>query len=252
MEAGYTGSGVVLQVTDHAKIRRMQILIRERKAQLFSSIISPSLRLYEHVANMLIHECVLHTPTNSLSFAAPYISERLSLTDFPAPIVTDSHVSSLYALRASCHAVLNTFLTLEINIISSSPLVMFTAKVFYSMWLLVKLYVAITSTGNTYGSFIDARSLELEHYLGKLASIGDIIGRADSTFMTGQMLRSSRRLQEWIQNYDALRTEDNAVLVSPVHMESGSLASGYPDALLWETSTFGSSSYDIDKLFGTV
>lgn len=252
MEAGYTGSGVMLQVTDYAKIQRMQNLVRERKAQLFSSIISPSLKLYEHVATMFIHECVLHTPTNSLSFAAPYISERLSLTDFPAPIVTESLVSTLYALRTNCHAVLDTFLTFEITIISSSPLIIFTAKAFYSMWLLVKLHIAITSTGNTYGSFMDADSLECEGYLERLATIGDTIGAVDSTFMTGQMLRSSRRLQEWIQNYDTLRAEENTVLAPSVNLENSNLLSGYPGTLLWESSNPGSWSYDIDKLFGTL
>lgn len=110
MEAGYNGSGLILDVTDDTRMRWMQNLITDRKAQVFSSLKCPSLTLYNDFATLFLHECILHTPTNDRSFAAPYVAERLSMADFPAPIVTSHHINSLYTLRDTWSAFShNTF-----------------------------------------------------------------------------------------------------------------------------------------------
>jgi len=209
IEAGYHSSDPVVLITDHQKIRRLQNLIIDRKAQTFSSQSYPSLKLYDHFAIILLNECILHTSTNKRSFAAPYIAERLSITDFPAPIVTPDHIAALYKLRDGCHSTLNTFLNFGIDVITSSPLIIFTAKAFYAIWLLIKLYVAVTATGNTYGVFMDAQSLELDNYLEKLAELGDLLCATDAEDIAGRMLKTSRRLKEWVVNCSALQAEES-------------------------------------------
>jgi len=249
VEAGYTGSDITLEVSDYAKLRRMQNLVGERKAQTMSSMRCPILIMYEHFAIMLIHECILHTSTNITSFAAPYIAERLSLTDFPAPHVTKEHVSSIHKLRESCHNVLDTFLGLETTQISFSPMIMFTTKAFYSLWLLAKLYIATTSPGNTYGDFVNVGDLELESYFEKFAVLGDTIGAVDDAFMMSQMLRSARRLREWVRNYDLLRAEESKAMTQ--YLEADKVDLERVDNIYWDTSNFvfEETEYSLENLF---
>ncbi|CZR65007.1 uncharacterized protein PAC_14907 [Phialocephala subalpina] len=195
VEAGYHGSDSTLEVTDHAEIRRIQNLIRDRKAQVYSSVSCPSLKLYEHVATLYLHERILHTPTNKRSFAAPYVAERLSMSDFPAPLVTPSDIPFLYGLRDACRAVLNTIMAFEVMEIAPPPLLMLSAKAYYANWLLTKLYIAVTASGNTYGAFINAESLELENHLGKMADLGDTICTIDEAYVAGKGLLSAKRLR---------------------------------------------------------
>ncbi|KAL2068564.1 hypothetical protein VTL71DRAFT_14901 [Oculimacula yallundae] len=224
-EANYSTSLPVLEVTDHIQIRRLQNLIIDRKAQLFHSNSTPALRMYENIATLYLHECILHTPTNKRSFAAPYVAERLSLTDFPAPVVTPDHIPFLYGLRDACHTALNAVLALDYRDIAFAPIVTFTAKAFYAQWLLIKLYVAVTASGNTYGAFISAESLQVEHYLQKISEIGDKICELDPEHMGGKGLQqSSKKIKEWVFNCDVLRAEDTLKnMRDPVILPSGVL-----------------------------
>ena len=257
VEAGYNDSDVTLQITDHTKIQRIQNLIKDWKGQVFSSLSCPRLKLYEHIAIMYLHEYILLTPTNKHTFAAPYIAERLSMTDFPVPFVTPDHVATLFSLRDACHAALDTFMTFDIMTVVSAPLTLFTAKAFYAQWLLVKLYVATTAPGNTYGSFMDAQSLELHAYLGRLADLGDAIHAIEETYLAGNMVKSVKRLREWVWNYDALRAEDLSVNFLPAVSTDPALESvdfGNPNGIDWFAldSNFDASEYGLEDLFGTL
>ncbi len=253
-EAGYDSSDSILEVTDHTKIRRLQNLIIDRKAQVFSSLSCPGLKLYEHIATMFLHECILHTPTNKRSFAAPFVVERLSLTDFPAPIVTPDHIPFIYGLRDACHAALETFLTFEAATIVAAPLVIFTAKAFYAQWLLIKLYVAVTAQDNTYGAFIDVQTLNLETYLEKMGDLGDAVSRIDEPHMAGKMLQSSRKLREWVWNYKSLLAEEpfrNSSPLNPTSINLDNVAFENSDSIDWvafdySTNVFG---YGLEDMF---
>lgn len=100
-------------------------------------------------------------------------------------------------------------MTFDITIVASSPLLIFTAKAFYAQRLLIKFFVAVTASGNTYEAFIDAKSLALETYLGRLADLGDAICAIDEMYIAGKMLQSSKRLREWVWNYNALRAKES-------------------------------------------
>ena len=248
-DAGYHASDRTMEITDHQKIRQLQNLITDRKAQAFSSLSCPSLKLYEHSATILLNECILHTPTNKRSFAAPYVAERLSLTDFPAPIVTPDHIAALYKLRDGCHAILNAFMALDIQAIASSPLITFSAKAFYANWLLVKLYVTVTASGNTYGAFIGAEYLELDFYLGKMAHLGDLVCAFDGESSSGGMLQSSRRLREWVGNCSTLQAEE--LLLNPpsdevMSVDAENIVLEDPDSIDW--TAFDSNLLSEDPL----
>lgn len=240
--SSYNNTDTTLEVTDHAKFRQIEDLILDRKAQILSSPSYPSLDLYQHIASMLLHECILHTPTNKQSFSAPYIAERLSMTDFPKPDVRPEHVSSLYSLRDACHRALNAYTSFPISAIASSPMLVFTAKAFFALYLLVKLYVAVTAAGNTFGAYIDAQSLQLETYLERMAVIGDAMCTIDDEYITGKMLQTGRRLRQWVWNYDALRAEAMP-LFAP-------LDAGMEGEVDWGAFDADVGGYGLEELFG--
>ncbi|PVH78005.1 hypothetical protein DL98DRAFT_462958 [Cadophora sp. DSE1049] len=258
VEAGYSTTDPTLKVTDHFKIRHIQNLIIDRKAQLFSSNSTPALKLYENIATLYLYECILHTPTNKRSFAAPYVAERLSLTDFPAPIVTPDHIPFLYGLRDACHTALNAVLALDYRDIAFAPIVTFAAKAFYAQWLLIKLYVAVTASGNTYGAFIDAQSLQVDHYLCRISEVGDRIYAMDPEHMGGKGLQlSSKKIRELVFNCDALRAEESlksfstAETMAMVAPTSG-VQFGLEDEVDWNAVDYGipGFEYGLEDLFG--
>jgi len=243
LQVGLADFDTVLEVTDQVTMRRIQNLIADWKTQIPSSLSCPSLKFYEYVAFMFLHECVLQTPTNKQSFAGPYVAERLSLTDFPAPVVTPDHILSLYGLRDACHAVLNAIMAFEVVTIMSLPSLIFTVRAIYAQWLLVKLYVAATASGSTYGAFIDAQSLEIELYLDRMIAVSEKLSALDEECITGKMFASGRRLKEWLGNYRALQAEETLF---------SKLSSGASTDLLLESNSYANpkindwSAYDLD------
>jgi len=258
VEAGYSTGDPPMEVTDHVKIRRIQNLIIDRKAQLFSSNSTPALKLYENIATLYLYECILHTPTNKRSFAAPYVAERLSLTDFPAPVVTPDHIPFLYGLRDACHTALNAVLALDYRDIAFAPIVTFAAKAFYAQWLLIKLYVACTASGNTYGAFIDPQSLQVDHYLCRVSEVGDRICAMDAEHMGGKGLQmSTRKIREWVFNCDALRAEESLKSFSAAETmamvaPSGGVQFGLEGELDWNAVDYEipGLEYGLEELFG--
>lgn len=82
---------------------------------------SPLLLFWEHVATAYMHETVLHTSTNKESFSAPYMAERLSLSDFPIPVITQDHITAVYELTAAVQAVLSLYTSLDTLTLIASP-----------------------------------------------------------------------------------------------------------------------------------
>jgi hypothetical protein len=104
----------ISEPTTQTNITNLSNLIADWKGQIPALIQCPLLKIWEHISHILIHESVLHTPTNKDSFTAPYLAELLSVTNFPAPTpVTSEQVISLHTLKANCQALLDLVLDLE-------------------------------------------------------------------------------------------------------------------------------------------
>ena len=188
--------------SDPISLQALQNRIVDWKAQITPALSCPSLRLYEQVSAILLHESVLYTSTNKQSFAAPYTAERLSVTDFPAPIiVTQEQIFSIQVLQDACHATIAIVTNVDIMTIISLPMVFFTSRAMYAMWLLVKLYIAVTATGNTYGAVVNVRSLQIEEYFDKLTALGEAIGRAKAGSKSAVVPQGISRLRDWFWNY---------------------------------------------------
>ncbi|EMC99364.1 hypothetical protein BAUCODRAFT_400846 [Baudoinia panamericana UAMH 10762] len=183
-------------------MRNLQNKITDWQAQIPTFLRGPALTFWHRVATMYLHEPVLHTPTNKPSFTAPFVAERLSVTDFPAPNICSQHITSTHALAAACHGLLDTFCSLDTNTHVTSPGLMYTGRILYATYVLMKLYIAATAPGNTYGAVISPADIQVEHYLSKLIAVASMLRQADSRAAPAVMLASMARLYEWLSNYN--------------------------------------------------
>ena len=209
-------------------MHHLQGLITDWKAQIPASLNCASLQMWELAATIQLHECVLHTATNKQSFGGPFVAERLSVTDFPTPVVTSDHVLSLHTLRASCHALLNLFFSLDIPTFLSFPPMFSLVQSLYAQWILVKLYVSVTALGNSYGGFIDAGSLELDQYLARIMDRAVELSNVDSKCVQARILQATSRIKEWVCAYDESYAKQGAAFAGD--FTSGSASFLGPDA----------------------
>jgi len=183
-------------------IRRLGNLILDWKAQIPPSLrCTPHLKLWEEVSELYLHEFILHTPSNKQSFNSPYIASRLSVTDFPAPIVTQQHIVSLYNIRDASHRLLNFYTSLDVPTVLSTPAISSTARTAYALWVLIKLYIATTAPGSTYGAFLDAESLQVDKYMEAMTHLGEKVKEVDLDCGAVKILQAPIRLREWVENY---------------------------------------------------
>ncbi|KAF7195592.1 hypothetical protein HII31_03186 [Pseudocercospora fuligena] len=167
-----------------------------------------SLLYWEHVATALMHEPVLHTPTNKQTFAAPYIPQNLSLTDFPAPVVGQEHITAVYELVVALHGIIDTFVSFDTSTLLALPGLMFASRAAYALYLLAKLYIALTIPGGTLGAIIETRRLALTEYAEKLCKVGDRVRAIEQHSAPARILNSARRTLEWYLSYNSTLISD--------------------------------------------
>ena len=184
-------------------------IITDWKTQIPPHLFNPILQFWEHVALLYAHEYVLHTTTNKQSFAAPFTAERLSVIDIPTPIVTPEHIGSSFALRDNAHAILDQFSTFDMDSVMALPPIVFLSRVAYAQWILMKLYLATTALGNTFGSFINPESLRVDECLEQMIAVNEKAQKIDPHCGNARILVAQRRLREWLFTYRASQRHSN-------------------------------------------
>jgi hypothetical protein len=207
-----------------SKMRMLQNRITDWDAQIPADIRSPTLTVVRQAAVLSLHEPVLHTINNKRSFAAPFIAEHLSVTDIPAPVVTPEHIASLWAIRHAAQSLIETFCTIEMSTIMALPGMLFPSRMMYSIFLLMKMYIATTASGNTYGSVIGPTDLRIEEMMQKVEDLGQQASESDNRKGFLIALTSIRRQKDWLNNYKNTLQEMNAAannvwVTSGVNME---------------------------------
>lgn len=67
----------------------------------------------------------------------------------------------------------------------------------YVQILLVKIYVATTARGNTFGLFMNAEGLNLDSYLQQMIKLGDKVNSIDARCGQARVSNSAVRVREW-------------------------------------------------------
>ena len=165
------------------------------------------LLFYRYAAIIYLHEPVLHTPTNKMTFGAPFRSDKMGEADFarPAPdAISGGHVAALYALRDACHALLDlaTGDPDVVRFLADSPLP-FVAKVFHAALVLAKLHIAVTGPGNTYGAVLRPEELRLAQYPDKVAQLAASCQELNPGAFNGRIFSCCAGMADWLKSYDA-------------------------------------------------
>ncbi|KAL1890296.1 hypothetical protein Sste5346_008298 [Sporothrix stenoceras] len=177
------------------------------------------LLFYRYATVIYLHEPVLHTATNKLSFGAPFRRSKLAEHDVAHPQVTGKHVASLYALKDACLALLD-LATSELDdedtgdendntltaFLSDAPL-SFISKLFHAFFILAKLHIAVTAPGNTYGVVLRPAELRFAPYPGRLAGLADRIERRNPGSFHYKILACAGGAGEWFAEYEANRAK---------------------------------------------
>lgn len=117
---------------------------------------TPSISFWEHLATAYLHEPLLHTATNKDSFAAPFVAEHLSVSDFPAPVdVTQDHITALFELTTSVQAMIDIYASHDADTLTAMPGFLHSSRAAYALFILAKIYVATAALGNTLGAVLD-------------------------------------------------------------------------------------------------
>ena len=207
------------------KIHMLQNVVLDWQAQTPAPLRQkPLLLFWQHLTMLLIHEPVLHTASSKSTFSAPFLTERISVSDFPAPLALPEHANSLYALTRAAHALIDAYCAIDINIIMALPGMAFAPRVLYAMYLLTKVYIACAGVGNTYGSVMDAEALQLDAYFAKIADVAAMCKAVDEKASAAGLLASAARMQDFYHNFKATFTSSESSCMQPSGLASSMTA----------------------------
>ncbi|KAF2404249.1 hypothetical protein EJ06DRAFT_486877 [Trichodelitschia bisporula] len=155
-----------------------------------------ALLLAEHVTNLYLHEIALHSQNNVEDFKTPFTEETFKNSAGPS-VLGPHHIQALTACQTSCHKILHTFLSLEIDVIYVLP-VLFCVRCIYAMVVMIKLYMAASS--EDLANVIKKDDLRIEQYLGELEQRFQTIMSRDARSPHSKFFYVIRRLAEKYQN----------------------------------------------------
>jgi len=209
-----------------SKLQSCRNLILNWRISIPQSLRTPLITFWEHLASAYMFESVLHTITNKQSFTAPYVSERLSLTDFPAPVVTQDHITAVYELISATHAMIDIFVAFETPTLIALSGLFVASRAAYANYLLAKLYIATTVPGNTLGSIVDASIIRAEEYNNKLVDASSRVSTVDVRCSCARILGSANRMREWYASYNASLYSDGGLLNAAAGLQFDSYLAG--------------------------
>lgn len=236
-----------------SKLIRLQNLIQDWKTQIPDQLRVPTLILWQHLVELYLHEPVLHTVSNKQSFAAPFVAERLSGSDFPAPFPIQKHATSLFALCEAAHGFIDVFCGLETTAILALPGLLFPTRALYAAYILVKMYIALTAPGNTYGSIFSLVILQLENYLLKIDQVAARIKSVNERAVSFLVLSAVSRLKEWVKSYQTTLPGSESNLANALSSENLIVESSGRNESGWNAFSGAAynypSHYDLQQFF---
>ena len=177
---------------------------------------SPTLKVWYHVAMVLLYELVLHTPTNKPSFSAPFIPERIPYKDIPKPsnIILQLR-TALQGLVYNCHAVVNAVAEMDAALVLNLPVFSFSPNIVYTLFVLVTAMVAATDPENTHGQCLSKESFHIEECSLRLGNLSSQLKALDPTFscFTTRLVDATNWIGNWYTDYTGIlqRYQNNLV-----------------------------------------
>jgi hypothetical protein len=183
----------------------LQSQITAWRLQVPVDLWSSSLTFTGYYMEMILNEAVLHTPTNKNAFGAPYLIEQVSVTDFPAPILTQHHIDCLRSLKSACHNLLDIATSFTGVEMVSLPTLVYAPRIAHATVMLLKLHVAVTIPGNTYGQALSADECMVEAYLDKCLELVARGAEVDAETVFVRIVKYASELKRWLLQYESVR-----------------------------------------------
>jgi hypothetical protein len=184
---------------------QLQGQITNWRVQIPIELWSTSLTFTGFYMELLLYEPVLHTPTNKQSFAAPFLIERLSMTDFPRPTLTQHHFDAVQSLRSACQNLIDTATTFTGPDLIALPSLLHAPRIAHAAVTLLRLHIAVTVQGNTYGQILRPEDLRTIEYLDKCLEMVVRTNAIDAEAVMARIVRYADELKKWMLQYEASR-----------------------------------------------
>lgn len=185
---------------------QIQNQITNWRLQVPIDLWSSSLTFTGFFMELLLYEPVLHTPTNKATFAAPFLIERLSTTDVPTPTLTQNHFDAVQSLKSACHNMLDTAATFTGPELIAFPTLVHAPRVAHAAVTLLRLHIAVTVSGNTYGQILRVEDLRTIEYLDKCLEMVARTDVIDSEAVMARIMKYANELKKWVLQYEASRS----------------------------------------------
>jgi hypothetical protein len=184
---------------------QLQGQITNWRVQIPIELWSTSLTFTGFYMELLLYEPVLHTPTNKQSFAAPFLIERLSMTDFPRPTLTQHHFDAVQSLKSACQNLIDTATTFTGPELIALPSLLHAPRIAHAAVTLLRLHIAVTVQGNTYGQILRPEDLRTIEYLDKCLEMVTRTNLIDAEAVMARIVRYADELKKWMLQYEASR-----------------------------------------------
>lgn len=184
---------------------QLQGQITNWRLQIPLELWSTSLTFTGFYMEVLLYEPVLHTPTNKQSFAAPFLIERLSMTDFPRPTLTQHHFDAVQSLKSACQNLIDTATTFTGPDLIALPSLLHAPRIAHAAVTLLRLHIAVTVQGNTYGRILRPEDLRTIEYLDKCLEMVVRTNAIDAEAVMARIVRYADELKKWMLQYEASR-----------------------------------------------
>lgn len=169
----------------------------------------PMVRFWSCIFVILLHEVVLHTPTNKTFFVAPHVPPGLSVTDFPAPlVVTDIAATAMSNLITACHGAILACEDMSPEEVLAAPSMIFPPAVMYALKALVQVFITLHGPESTLGAspMISKEAICMRQYIDKVMAISKAVESITyiDSYWTGRILGASSWLNTWANDYEVI------------------------------------------------
>ncbi|KAF4978478.1 hypothetical protein FZEAL_5164 [Fusarium zealandicum] len=176
----------------------------------------PQLRFWRTLVTIYANEPVLHTDTNKMLFGEPYVPDRIGVAEFARPLeVTRKAETALISLVEACHTAIKVVLEMEPGLILSLPSLCFGPAVSYALSILVKVFVAMSAPGNTYGQVVSRRDLGIKEAIGSLMDVKASLLTLDPHMgnWNTRLIASTEWLGTWLDDYECIMERTSSFII---------------------------------------
>lgn len=200
---------------------------------------NPSLRFFEHVASLYLHEIALHFNHNVEDFRLPFTEESLKSVNNTSEKLTQNQIAALEACRHAAHGVLDGMLRFDPDVIKTLPMLLFFVRCTYALVVLIKMHVAVTTPGSEMSKMMTAEDIDVDRYINGLIDMFANVPTEQEYRPHPKILRILSILRDWFTKHKenvATQARGDAGL-NPVQQQQSDQSGQTPLHLLAQTAT---------------